>query len=203
MILQSKEVEGNIPIQEWIKTRYDFQQDALRVAQRLQGEHDARHLEKTDTGELRTEYAISEQVLLSYPPTVTGGNGRPNKLHTNLTGPYTVKQIVGTEEYILRDGRGKLTAPISVHRLRKYYYDPARVDPGTEAMCDDESYIVERIISTHGSFNRKKELAFLVKWEGYDEPTLTSWRSLYDNSVLHEYLRANGLGKHIPSKFRE
>ena len=103
LFLKDDEVAGirDIPIHEWIKERYDFHQATLVTAQQRQREHDAIHLGKADTGR-RTIFAVGEQVLLAYP-TNTGGNGRPDKLHTNLTGPYTIESINGKEEYILRD----------------------------------------------------------------------------------------------------
>ena len=126
-----------------------------------------------------------------------GNNGKPNKLHTNFTGPYTI-EARDKELYALRSSSGRLQNNVSVHLLKPYVYDKMRNNPDLEGLHDNESYLVEKILSHRGTFTKKKQLNIEVKWEGFDEPTFVPWKNVMYNTHMHQYMRDNGLEKHIP-----
>ena len=82
--------------------------------------------------------------------------------------------------------------------MRPYYHrdSDSLIEP---AMRDHDAYLVERIIKHKGNTSRKKSLAFLVKWIGYEEPTWNDYMSLKTNIKLHDYLRSNRLESLIPN----
>ena len=192
----------SVPIDEWLKDKYDFQKKALEVAEQRQREHDAKHTSSKETG-IRTVYAVNDQVLKAYAPTSSGTNGRPSKLHHNFTGPYTIEKVHGNELYDLRGSRGRLIPNVSVHLIKPYNYDAARTDPSREALHDDESYFIEKIISHVGSFTKKKQLKVEVKWEGCPQTTMEPWKFVMYNVHMHDYLRKRKLDKHIPQSLMD
>ena len=204
LILPAKErvQEMSVPIEAWLKEKYDFQKKALEMAEQRQREHDAKHTSEKEVGK-RTQYAIGDQVLKAYAPTSSGSNGRPSKLHHNFTGPYTVIKVHGNEMYDIRGARGRLLQNVSVHLIKPYEYDPARQDPQKEAMHDDESYFVEKVLSHKGSFTKKKQVKIEVKWVGFPEPTWEPWKNVMYSIPMHDYLRKRNLEKHIPKSIEE
>ena len=181
-------------LDQWLQQRKLAQARISATAAAAQEKHDCDHMEK-ETGK-RTTFDVGELVLRAYPVNSFGGNGKPNKLHTNFRGPYTVVERIG-EEYILRNAEGRLTEKIAVHFLAPFHYDKAR--PRRVGLKDTDSYDVERIVSHNGSFQRKTKLTFVVKWEGYPATTVEPWKNLRYNSKLHDYLRDNNLEGHIPA----
>ena len=100
---------------------------------------DEKHVVQHESGK-RTEYAIGDLVLKTYPPS-SGTNGRPSKLHMNWTGPYTVQAVHG-EKYDIRSANGRLLSDVSVHLLKPYTCDPTRHNPDLEGLHDTESHLV-------------------------------------------------------------
>ena len=77
-----------------------------------------------------------------------------------------------------------------------------RTTPREIALKDHKDvYIIDRIDGHRGNMARKSEVTFKVKWLGYEESTWEPWKNVRDNSVTHEYLLSQSLGKHIPRKF--
>ena len=74
-----------------------------------------------------------------------------------------------------------------------------RNNPDLEGLHDNESYLVEKILSHRGTFTKKKQLNIEVKWEGFDEPTFVPWKNVMYNTHMYKYMRDNGLEKHIPT----
>ena len=168
LLLEEREIQSHldpISIDQWLKDKQQFQQQALSIASKRQKDHDIEHVVKFESGS-RTEYKKGDLVLKTYPTTSNGANGRPSKLHTNYTGPYTIDAVNG-ERYDLRSATGRLLSNVSVHLLKPYVYDASRQNPSDEALHDTESYVVERIIRHIGSFTKKKSLKVEVKWCGY------------------------------------
>ena len=198
LLLQEPETKNQldpISINEWLKDKISFQKQALQIASDNQKLHDEKHVVQHESGK-RTEYAIGDLVLKTYPPS-SGTNGRPSKLHMNWTGPYTVQAVHG-EKYDIRSANGRLLSDVSVHLLKPYTCDPTRHNPDLEGLHDTESHLVERIVSHKGAFNKKKQLMFEVKWVGYQDTTWEPWKGVMYNIYVHDYLRKRGLEKHIP-----
>ena len=59
---------------------------------------------------------------------------------------------------------------------------------------------MEAILAYTGNPKRKSSMDFLVRWLGYDESEdlWLPWSALHNNSVLHTYLRQNGMESLIP-----
>ena len=187
------------PIQEWIRTHGDEQQLIIAKAQRMQQDHHNKHVSKPT--EKITEYANGELVLLGWPVTRFNPHGRPTKWDTLYRGPYQVKGHQGQSYHLIDKATGKEIPRKSVHLLKPFHYDPQRTNPTDVALKDNpDLYIIENIVRHTGSMSAKLSLQFEVKWLGYDDTTMEPWKNVRLNSVLHQYLRDNKLGKHIPKQ---
>jgi hypothetical protein len=73
-------------------------------------------------------------------------------------------------------------------------------------MADNILWDVEKILAMNGSFSRKNELKFQVKWTGFDDQkdyTWEPWSFLRTNEVLHAWMTAHNLKSHIPKNIVE
>ena len=77
--------------------------------------------------------------------------------------------------------------------------EPILSNNNVDVLPDNESFIVERILSHKGSFTKKKHVQIEVKWEGYPEPTWEPWKNVMYSAPLHDYLREHKLERHIPA----
>jgi len=190
------------PINEWLAKRAQQQLKALAVARKAQEQHDLAHTEAT-VAEV-TSYSVGDWVLKDYPRSVSGANGRPNKLFTNAKGPYKIVEKLSDQEYILQDANNHLLEPVSVHLLRNYKYDATRVDPSKEGFKDSETWEVEHILSHTGAGKNPRFWKFKVKWQDYAHIHNTDevWKNLINNGMLHQYLTKRKLEKYIPEKYR-
>jgi hypothetical protein len=89
---------------------------------------------------------------------------------------------------------------IHVSQIKPFEYDPVYTNPVDVARADAGEYVVEAILAHSGDPRRRSFLDFLVRWKGYDESEdlWLPWKSIRLNSKLHEYLRANGMGRLVP-----
>ena len=85
-------------------------------------------------------------------------------------------------------------------RLKKFEHDPRIHNPVAIAAKDYEEDEIEAIISHTGDPRQKAGMDFLVRWLGYDESEdlWLPWSELRLNTVLHAYLRVNGMENIIP-----
>ena len=190
-----------MPWEQWLEQRRVAQQVAMDSVREKSTKHHATHMAK-DSG-IRTEFPIGSWVLKAYPPSEYG-SGKPSKQVLEHTGPFLVKGVDQAGAYWLEDPKNrKQLRPCNIHLLRPYIIDEGRTNP-LEIRCKDttDEYIVESITGHSGSMKRKPSLKFNVKWIGYEEETLEPWANLRNNSILHEYLRAQNLHQHIPVEFR-
>jgi hypothetical protein len=146
---------------------------------------------------------MDSYVLIGYPKT-SHHSGPPTKFHTNLKGPYQVVSKTGAV-YTVRNLVSNKLEDFHITLLREFLYDPQFVDPRKIAMCDEQFYEIERILTHKGQFNKKDTLYFKVKWLGYEDKeddTWEPWKNLRNNAILHAYLRDNNLTKYIPNGFK-
>ena len=202
LLLQEKETKAQldpININEWLKDKLTFQKQAIDTAVKNQKLHDMKHVAKSESGK-RTEFSIGDLVLKTYPTDSSGKNGRPNKLYTNWTGPYTVLSVNGKEKdtYDIKSSNGRILSNISVHLLKSYTFDANHHNPDLEGLHDTESHLVEKIVSHKGTFTQKKKLLVEVKWLGYRDTTMEPWKNVMYNTHMHEYMRKHNFEKHIP-----
>jgi hypothetical protein len=208
LFAKDKEVQDilEVPINEWLASRCEQQLKAITAAKESQEQYDRHHTDIT-SAEVTT-YNPGEWVLKKYPSALSGANGRPNKLHTNLKGPYKIKEKVADDEYLLTDAHNKTLRPVSVHLLRPYQFDSTRTDPSKEGYTDTNSWEVEKIVShRHKSTNKHSvtKWLFTVKWLDYPdtENTEEPWSQLRDNVKLHEYLTSINKSRLIPKKYQD
>ena len=156
----------------------------------------------------RTEYPIDSHVLIEYPPSRMNLKA-PTKFHTPLKGPLKVKRYE-KDEYELLDLTTNKTEMCNIKRMRPFNYDPNRTDPRDVAMRDNQFHDIEAILKHRGPIQRKSEMQFLVKWEGYDNSknTWEPWggpkgTGVRKNIVLHQYLIDNKMKHLIPKEFRK
>ncbi len=190
--------QSDINIHDWMKDRLIIQDQVIELAQRLQRERDDEHLQQRE--ESLTHFDVGSYVLVAYPDT-NYGQRRPDKLHMMLKGPF---KVVGRNlnEYLLLNLVTKKEETKSIFLLRPFYYNAARIKPEDVALQDyEDEFVVEKIISHEGNWNRKSLLTFTVKWVGYEVATPNQkWMDLRLNEKLHDYLRQQGHARLIPKE---
>ena len=174
------------------------QQQIISMAEELQRQKDRDNYDRRDKHDY-TEFPINSYVLVAYPHTRMGQRP-PVKTMTPYRGPMRVVHA-HESKYVVQDLVTMKTEQVHISLLKKFDYDPNLVDPAEVARHDTNEFIVEQILKLQGSFDAKKKLRVLVRWQGYsaDNDTWEPWANVKDNIVLHDYLRQRKLDKHIPT----
>jgi transposase InsO family protein len=199
---ESVQDEYTVPLSKWIGTSLRLQQKVLEVLVASIHAIDAEREANADAR--RTEFAIGTKVLCANPQDGLGNTHMVHKLKTPLKGPLTVLRRQG-DQYVLLNHASRKEETVHISRLRPFYYDETRVDPNEVALKDRGMYLIEKVLDHAGNVNRKSQLTFLVRWEGYDESTDSwlPWKELIHNSRLHKYLHDHHLEKLIPKEHRK
>jgi transposase InsO family protein len=187
----------DVPLSTTISNMLAFQDRIMAQARTVLMETDKLHMAKLQ-GKSITTYSPDSFVLVRYRK-----GAPPSRLHTNWRGPMRVisnnKSI-----HMLLDLITNKEVAYHVYDIKPFIFDPRQTNPIDVARHDYLEFFVENILSMKGIPKRLTSLHFLVKWVGYDE-THNSWEpwvNLRDLSILHTYLRDNGLEHIIPFKFK-
>ena len=182
---------------DWLEAREHLQQ---RVAEKVKAllEEQAQLKVLADSG-VRTEFPVGSLVLKKHP------EGKASKFDKRWAGPYRVTEVKDQSYKLLDIGNGKTLPWCNIHVLREYHHDDRRVDPIEVKLKDSANEHLVDSIWAHEMPTKKRTVSgmkFLVKWKGWEEPTWQWWADMRDNAVAHEYLRAQGLERLIPKKFK-
>jgi hypothetical protein len=195
--------EHSIPtsLSQWSSDMLRDQQRLLSIALNRQLAHNRKHMEIEDDTTV-SSYPPNAYVLVKYPD---GPLGRrpPDKLKTNLRGPYKVLSNIGAT-YTLWNFVTNKEEQRHIKDLVPYHVDDQFLSPKAVANKDSGEFVVESILRHNGDPKRKSEMDFLVRWEGYisaDDQWLT-WRALRNNPKLHIYLSQHGMANIIPKEHR-
>jgi transposase InsO family protein len=174
-----------------------FQDKIMTTARAVLMETDKLHMAKLQ-GKSITVYPPDSFVLVRYRK-----GAPPSRLHTNWRGPM---RVISNDKSIhtLYDLITNKPVLYHVYDIKPFIFDPRRTDPTDVARHDYLEFFVETILSMKGNPKRLRSLHFLVKWVGYDEShnSWEPWENLRDLSMLHTYLKDNGLENIIPFKFK-
>jgi hypothetical protein len=143
------------------------------------------------------DYPINAYVLFSHP------DGPKDKMSCRRTGPFQVVNHIGNQYTIENLINGKHTNTY-VGNLVPFNDDPARTIPKDVAIADMREFVVEAILDHRGDRNRRSQMEFLVKWQGY-EVEYDSWEpceNLRDTDQLIAYLKANRMRSLVPAKHK-
>lgn len=194
---------------EYVDFLVQAQNVLMSAAAKEQDRHKEQRRERKRTV-VTTQIPIGSQVLV-----LNGDGQRKSKLQTRYLGPYKVLSLVPAEdtstppEYVLLNPVTNKQVRAGLHRLKPFHLDSQHVNPLEVALTDDERYIIESIVDHSPKYDEKrlvkipkKDLRFLVKYVGYPVPEWNNWDNLYDNALLHLYLRSKNLTKLIHKDFR-
>jgi len=182
----------------------------IERAQKIIQQRDAQYQQAT-ADRKPTTFEIGSYVLI-VPETTAFGKGRANRLDAINKGPMEViARSQHKDSYTVRNLVNNNVKDVITKRLKPY-----RISANTEAMVKDaalpdhDAYIVEKVLAHKGCFKKNaSKVTLRIKWEGYDtcdntwEPWSGKLYGLKNNSVVHDYLRANNLATYIPAKFRK
>lgn len=128
---------------------------------------------------------------------------RPSKKLDARSAKFTVLEVIGPASY-------RLDTPPGIHNV--FYVDllrPAAEDPLPSQVLDDpqlpailvdndEEWLVEEILNKRQrklpGRGRRTRLEYLVKWQGYANPTWEPAVALQDTIALDRYLERQGGG---------
>ena len=182
-------------LSQWASNMLSTQRNLIEHAQKTQLLKNQKHM--SEQKEPITVYPRDSYVLLEYQ----GGlrKGPPNKMLTNLKGPYQVLSNVNAT-YKIRNLRTNRDEEHHISALRPFLYDPAVTDPIDVAIRNEQEFVVQEIKDHRGSARNKTSMQFLVSWKDYgiEEDSWEPWTELRLNTKLHEYLRANNLSSLVP-----
>ena len=184
--------EDITPLPVRLATMLTLQNRLVKISQDLLKASDAKHLASTSS--TLTEFAIGTHVLVAYEA------GPPTRLLTRWRGPMKILNH-HKSEYLLLDlvtGKEKL---FHVKNMRIFRFDPISVNPLDVARRDYNEFFVDKIIEHKGDFRKVSTLTFKVRWLHYtpEYDTWDPWKNLRHLTPLHEYLRAIGKAKLIPT----
>ena len=143
-------------VQELIKA----QRLILETSQNFQNKVVEKALEKNPAEEDLSEFEQGDLVLMSYP------NRPPSKLHAPWRGPFAIVGKTFGNAYICQDLNSLNLKSVHISRLKRYRIDEDMSNLHVAAMDLSGEFVLEKIQSHRG--NSKKNLKFLVSWNGYD-----------------------------------
>ena len=142
-------------------------------------------------------------MLVTYPDNQVTGKRSPNKQLTPLRGPLKVHSIIGSTYKLINLVNNKVET-VNVNRLVPFYFDPEIHDPMHIAAKDYSEFPIEQVLAHRGDTNKKRELEFKVRWQGFSasDDTWEPWKTLRNVPGLHAYLISAGLSKLVPKEHR-
>lgn len=203
ILFDSTTLGGNeITMSEYLQNIYSYQDTLLKKAYEMQEETDILHM-ATASVKSKTEFPLLSYVLIK-PET-----GPDNKLAPRLKGPYQILNKTSRKQgdvYTCQHLASNKIEDFHVTIMTPFIMDES-TNPLEIAAHDHEYHIVESVLQHKfkGKNNDKtKNLLLKIKWVGENLP---EWVP-YDNSTLkkvelvHDYLYANRLAKHVPAAFK-
>jgi hypothetical protein len=187
----------------------DYMQDMIRaqahilhIAQQIQLEKDSEHINSRT--EHQTEFEPNSYVLVQYPITRMGRKA-PTKLHTPWRGPLRVVSHL-RHKYTLQNLVTGKNEDMHISCLKKFIYDPTNINPYEIALQDSGDRILHSVLQHRGNTRRVHTLEFLVRYYSDNpdnqEEKWEKYHDLFNNVVLHQYLRENNMKNLIPKNHR-
>ena len=124
---------------------------------------------------------------------------RASKLSPSLLGPYTVTKQEGSN---ISCYHNQLDTQHTFHSDRVTPFIGSITVAYDMGLLDKEEYIVEKIISHRGTWNRLKSIELFVRWDGCTaaQDSWEPWSSMRRVKALHGYLKTIGKERYIPAK---
>ena len=186
----------------WLEQMQTVQAKIMEVAMKNQQTADNLNLERRAQDEYTT-FPVDSYVLVRYPKTAIGRKG-PTKLHSPWKGPMKVVKAFGNEYTILNLVTLK-EEKVHITSLKPFKWDARQTNPREVALREAGSYDIEQVLA-HRCKNKDKisSYEFKIRWSGYTEQddTWEPWRGVMQTEAIHNYLRANGLKRFIPPRFK-
>ena len=126
---------------------------------------------------------------------------RSSKLAPKLLGPY---RVLSQNKNDVKCVHTTLHSHHTLHVSRITPYFGSLPSAENISLLDASEFVIDSISAHKGDWKRLSSLTFCVSWVGYDSnsDTWEPWRNLRDTRQLHDYLRAIGKSKLIPSTHR-
>ena len=174
------------------------QRELIALAQKHQLQTDSHHMVERIPSAPLTEFPVGSYVMVKYAENGLRRGPVGGKTKPILHGPQLVITAQGSR-YVVQNLVTLKEKPVHISRLVAYEYDKMRHDPLDAAIRDEHEFRVEKIIKHRGDpKGPRKNLSFLVKWVGYNQPEDDSWEP-WDNlklvDKLHDYLIENRFPK--------
>jgi hypothetical protein len=122
---------------------------------------------------------------------------RSSKLAPKLLGPF---QVIKQDKNNVKCRHMVTLKEMVFHASRVSPFIGSDADAYTAGLIDNEEYVISSIVQHRGTFNRKRQLEFLVQWHGYDRnsDSWEPWCELLHTKALHNYLKHIGMSQYIP-----
>ncbi len=191
----------DIALSAWASDMLEQQRILMEKSEKILRSRDEENIFKRSG--IITQYEIGSYVLIEYPSSNLK-KGAPNKLMTNLKGPYKVVSVEG-DAYNLENLTNNQIEKVHLKRLHEFRYDPVRTNPRDVSHKDYNFFNISEVVKHRGGKLKKgikkSNLTFFVKW--VDDPigTWEPWHNLASTAALHLYLRDRKAEYLIPTKF--
>ena len=186
--------DGFIPVSDYLRSLQESQLNLIKLSQQHLESCTSKRDSRVDITKA-SDYGVGDYVLLSYP------SRPPNKLAGLYRGPLVVHRKLRGDIYEVLDLITDRIYQVHVSRMHALSL-PSSVDRDDLlriAGLDHHEFIVEAIIDHRGDGRNKKDLEFLVRWQGFEpgDDTWESYTTLKDVAALDIYSCAHpelGLG---------
>jgi Chromo (CHRromatin Organisation MOdifier) domain len=135
--------------------------------------------------------------LILWNPRENVNSFRSSKLAPKLLGPY---KVLSQHKNDIKCVHPVLHTQHTLHSSRVTPFFGTADNAHKIALLDSDEYVVEDILQHKGEWNKIKDMAFLVRWSGYDSShdSWEPWTALRRVDKVHAYLRRHGQASKIP-----
>jgi hypothetical protein len=181
---------GGVVASAYIKDMQEAQARIIALAEQKLREKDKKHM-RSRVG-IEPTYEPGTYVLVEHRHNSLR-RGPKSKLLPFLKGPLLVERKCATPGmYTLRDLITMRLVDYHVSKLHPFRYDERTLQPAQVAATDSfDEFIVQEVIKMRGDPRKaKSQIAFLIRWAGYDESndTWESWKDCHKANAVQRFL---------------
>ena len=185
---------NRVSMSKYMQKQLDYQEQLMTLAEEQQYKTTIAHFKNNEDNE--TKFQVGQYIVVRHENGIA-----PTKLSVRWHGPYRILEVNNRPQgtvytcYSPKDGK---IADYHASIVQWHSCQDDTMAVRSQVLDDNQSFIVEDVIK-HDilKVNGTEKLNLLIKWFGYEKPSLTGMNiSLKRNEVVQRYLIANNLEKY-------